>query len=173
MKSLAVGCASLLLLLSTFACSNRTNPASYKDSVEKALEQADLKGVSVSEDGDKNTITLSGKLHSADAKTQAAQVAQSAAGPRIIANEIGVEPVGSESQAKNIESNVDDGIESNYKAALISRGLDKQDIGYDAKNGVLTLKGKVKSMKQRQEAQDLAKNVPNVAQVVNQIDVAR
>jgi len=62
---------------------------------------------------------------------------------------------------------VDDGIESNYKAVLISKGLDKQHIRYDAKNGVLTIKGSVQNLDQRKEAQELAKNTPNVQQVVN------
>jgi hyperosmotically inducible protein len=173
MKSLVTLLAAILVLLSTIACSERANNVSYKDNVQKALEQADLKDVSVSEDNDKNTITLGGKVHSENAKQQAAEVAQAAAGSRIIANEISVEPVGSESEAKKIESNLDDGIENNYKAALVAKGLDKQDIDFDAKNGVLTLKGKVKSPAQRQEAQQLAANIPNVAQVVNEIQVKR
>jgi osmotically-inducible protein OsmY len=154
------------------AC-NKTASNNYKDTVKASLEQADLKDVTVSEDADKNTITLGGTLHSEDAKTRAGNVAQSSAGPRIIANEISVEPVGNEGQARKIESNVDDGIESNYKAVLISKGLDKQHIRYNAKNGVLTLKGSVKSPTQRQEAQELAKNTPNVEQVVNELQVER
>jgi hyperosmotically inducible protein len=173
MKSLVTLLAAILVLLSTIACSEHANNVSYKDNVQKALEQADLKDVSVSEDNDKNTITLGGKVHSENAKQQAAEVAQAAAGSRIIANEISVEPAGSESEAKKIESNLDDGIENNYKAALVAKGLDKQDIDFDAKNGVLTLKGKVKSPAQRQEAQQLAANIPNVAQVVNEIQVKR
>jgi osmotically-inducible protein OsmY len=51
--------------------------------------------------------------------------------------------------------------------------LDKEHIRYDAKNGVLTLKGSVKSSDQRQAAQELAKNTPNVQQVVNEIQVQR
>jgi hyperosmotically inducible periplasmic protein len=152
---------------------NKTANANYKDSVKASLEQADLKDVTVSEDANKNTITLGGTLHSEDAKARAGNVAQSSAGPRIIANEISVEPVGNESQARKIESNLDDGIESNYKAVLISKGLDKQHIRYNAKNGVLTLKGSVKSSSLRQEAQELAKNTPNVEQVVNEIQVER
>jgi hypothetical protein len=35
---------------------------SYKGHVKKALEQAELKDVTVSEDQDKNTITLGGSL---------------------------------------------------------------------------------------------------------------
>jgi len=72
-----------------------------------------------------------------------------------------------------MESSLDDGIENNFKAVLIAKGLDKQSIRYQAKNGVLTLKGSVKSPTQRQEAQELAKNTPNVQQVVNEIQVQR
>jgi osmotically-inducible protein OsmY len=38
---------------------------------------------------------------------------------------------------------------------------------------VLTLKGSVKNPAQRQEAQELAKNTPNVEQVVNEIQIER
>jgi hyperosmotically inducible periplasmic protein len=173
MKSVVFLFAGILLLLSTVACSQRANDVSYRDSVKKALEQADLKDVTVDEDRDKNTITLRGKLHSENAKQQAGEIAQAAAGSRIIANEISIEPVGFESQAKKIESNVDDAIEKNYKAALISKGLDKQSIHFKSNNGVLTLKGRVKSPEQRRQAEQVAANVPNVAQVVNEIEVNR
>lgn len=167
---LALFCGALAM--ATTAC-DRSNRVSYKDSVQKVLEQADLKDVSVSEDSAKNTITLGGKLHSEDAKDRAAQVVQSVAGGRIIANEISVEPVGVASQARDIESNVDSAIESNYKAALIANGLADQHIRYNAKNGVLILKGKVKADDQRREAAQVAQTVPNVGQVVNQIEVSR
>jgi hyperosmotically inducible periplasmic protein len=167
--------ATLFLLTAlslTLACSNERN-ISYKDSVEKALLQADLKDVSVAEDSDKNTITLSGVLHSDDAKYKAADVAKSASGPRIVANEISVRPVGVESAAKSEAAALDNGIEENYKAALISSRLDKQDISFDAKNGVLTLGGKVKTVGERAQAQQLAASIPHVQQVLNQIQVRR
>ncbi len=153
--------------------SNNPESVSYRDDVKKALEQADLKDVTVSEDAGKNTITLGGKLHSEDARQKAGEVAKSAAPDRIIANEISVEPVGVESKARSIESNVDGAIEKNYKAALISNGLDKDHIRYSAKNGVLTLKGTVSNPQERQQAQQVAASVPNVSQVVNEIDVRR
>ena len=121
------------------ACSNQqtTSSVSYKDSVQQALAQADLKDVTVSEDRDKNTITLGGTLHSQDAKREAEDVAKNAAGNRIVANEISVQPVGAESEAKDIASNQDDAIEKNFKAALIAQGLDKEHIRFDAKNGAM------------------------------------
>ena len=173
MRSIQLTLALVLALIVGVACSNRANTMSYGDNVKKALEQAELKDVTVAEDRDKNTITLGGKVHSENAKQQAGEVAQATAGNRIVANEISVQPVGAESAARNIAENVDDAIEKNFKAALISKGLDKQSIHFKANNGVLTLKGKVKSPQQRQQAEQVAANVPNVAQVVNEIEVNR
>jgi len=51
--------------------------------------------------------------------------------------------------------------------------LDKQHIRFSAKNGVLTVKGTVKTARQRQEAQKVAADVPNVKQVVNEIEIRR
>ena len=170
MKKTVVALVTFLVLIAGLGCARRDN-VSYKDSVKKALQQADLSDVNVSEDAGKNTITLGGKVHSENAKQQASEVAQAAAGNRIVANEISVEPVGAESAARSIESNTDDAIEKNYKAALISKGLDKDHIRFNSKNGVLTLNGTVKSTQKRQEAQQIAANIPNVAQVVNEIQI--
>jgi hyperosmotically inducible periplasmic protein len=163
--------AGTAILLASLGCSSQKDV--YKDNVQKALEQADLKDVSVAEDQDKNTITLSGKLHSEEAKAKAGDIAKSAAISRIVANEISVQPVGGESEAKDAQSALDNGIEENYKAALISSSLEKQDISYSAKNGVLTLTGKVRTTAQRQQAQQLASAVPHVQQVLNQVEVKR
>ena len=79
--------AVLLLLAFGLACNSRKaeNPP-LKDNVKKALEQADLKDVTVDEDVDKNVITLGGKVHTEDAKNRAGDVAKSAAPNRVIAN---------------------------------------------------------------------------------------
>jgi len=169
----AIAIPLLAVVLGLGGCSQTRNNNSQADNVRNALQQADLKDVRVSDDADKNTVTLTGTLHSDEAKNKAGDVAKSAAPERTIANEISVQPVGNESDAKAMNSNLDDGIENNYKAALISKHLNKQSIHYDVKNGVLTLKGSVKSSAQKAEAERLASNVPNVQQVVNQIEVNR
>jgi osmotically-inducible protein OsmY len=56
---------------------------------------------------------------------------------------------------------------------LIANRLDNQYIRYTAKNGVLTLKGKVDDISTREKAEKLAASVPNVQQVVNELDVKR
>jgi osmotically-inducible protein OsmY len=82
-----------------------------------------------------------------------------------------VRPEGVEGSAKKIDSNLDDAIEKDFKAVIIAHRLDKQHITFDAKNGVLTLKGSVDTPAQRQQAEKLAASVPNVQQVVNELDV--
>ncbi len=105
-------------------------------------------------------------------KSQAENLARQAAPDYVIANEIGVRPAGGESQADAVSSNLDTAIEHNFKAMLKShKNLDDQSISYSAKNGTLVLKGTVKTAKQKKEAESLAKHVPNVQQVVNEIEI--
>jgi hypothetical protein len=47
------------------ACNRTAN--TYKQNVKNALEQADLRDVTVTEDTEKDTITLGGSVHSDDA----------------------------------------------------------------------------------------------------------
>jgi hyperosmotically inducible protein len=175
MKPKVVLLISLLALVINVGASAQLLGKGHSDSdnVKKALQQADLKDVNVSEDTSKNTITLTGTLHSEQAKDRAGRIALSTAPGRQIANEISVEPVGHESQARTVSSDLDNGIENNYKAELAASGLDKQSVHYTVKNGVLTLSGSVKSNEQRHEAAQLASKVPNVRQVVNQLEVRR
>lgn len=172
-RALILATLAAALGLGVACTDNKADSVSYSESVKKALEQAELTDVSVREDKDKNTMTLAGTVHSDDAKSKAEDVAKASAGSRIVVNEVSVQPVGQESEAKSVASNQDSAIEKNYKAALISKDLDKEGIDFDAKNGVLTLTGKVKTVREREEAQEVASNIPNVQQVLNQIDVKR
>ena len=167
----AVAAASLLMLV-VAACNQGPKHPDVKDKVDTAMTQNNLGVVKVSQDRDKGVITLSGDVESDDQKAQATNVAAQAAPGYAISNELGVRPVGQESQAKAVDSNLDDGIENNFKASLKAhKNLDDQHISYDAKNGTLVLKGSVKTPAQRDQAQKLAKAVPNVKEVVNEIQV--
>jgi hyperosmotically inducible protein len=140
--------------------------------VTTALSSNNLGNVSVSQDRDKGVITLTGNVETSDLKTQAETLARQAAPDYTIANEIGVRPSGDESQARAVSSNLDSAIEKNFKAAIKAhKALDDQSIDYKAKNGTLVLSGSVKTCAQKIEAESLAKKVPNVQQVVNEIEV--
>lgn len=154
------------------ACTNSKQQArNDKENVVKALDQAGYSGVRVDWDKDKRVIGLNGRVRSPELKAKAGEVAAQAAPGDVISNQLSVEPVDQESAAKKIESNVDDAIEKNYKAVLVANHLDNQRIHFKAKNGVLTVEGKVKTPDQRMTAEKLAASVPNVQEVVNKIDV--
>jgi hyperosmotically inducible periplasmic protein len=143
-----------------------------KSSVTSALDTNNLNAVSVSQDREKGVMTLSGNLASDDQKNQAERLAKQAAPDYTIADEIGVRPPADQSQASAVSSSLDSAIEDNFKATLKAhKNLDDQSIHYSAKNGTLVLEGSVKTERQKTEAGNLAKQVPNVQQVVNELEV--
>ncbi len=163
---------ALMLALVLVGCARTAEHPDVKTNVDTALTRSDLGVVKVSQDREKGVLTLTGDVETPDQKTQAENVASQAAPGYTIANEIGVRPVGGESQAKAVDSSLDDGIEDNYKAALKAhKNLDDQSISYNAKNGTLVLTGSVKTSAQKSQAEKLAKGIPQVKDVVNEIEV--
>ena len=104
------------------------------------------------------------------AKSQAESIAKSIAGGQVVANQIAVLPVGAESDAKAVNSDLDKGIEKNLDAALIQNEM-HESVKYDVKNGVVTLTGEVNSQSKRATVEKVASSVPNVQQVVNELQV--
>ena len=170
--SLTLLSAALGGMLLLAGCNRNAEHPDVKDTVDSAMTQHGLGVVKVSQDRDKGVLTLTCDVESSDQKSQAEQVAKQAAPDYVVANELGIRPIGAESQFKGIDSSLDNGIEDNFKAALKSnRNLDDQSISYKAKNGTLVLSGSVKTAAQKSEAMKLAKAVPNVKEVVNEIAV--
>jgi hyperosmotically inducible protein len=160
-----------LFIVGTVAgCSATTKSPDVSDSIRKSLDQAGLQDVSVSQDRDKGVVTLGGHVQSDGDKAQAASIANSIAGGQVVSNQIGVIPPAAASEAKTVNSDLDDAIEKNLDAALIQYRLHK-DVKYDVKNGVVTLTGEVNSQGRRAQAEKVASAVPNVQQVVNELQV--
>jgi osmotically-inducible protein OsmY len=163
--------ASLLLFAGIGCSSNKANTPDVKTQVSKALDNAGLKDLKVDVNHDKELVTLSGNVKNEEDKNRAGELAKNAAEGYVISNEIGIRPEGVERDARRIDSNVDDAIKKDFKAVIIAHRLEKQHIRFDAKNGVLTLKGDVDTPDQRDQVEKLAASVPNVQQVVNELDV--
>ncbi|HYK37083.1 BON domain-containing protein [Alloacidobacterium sp.] len=171
-KFLSGSVAVLASVLVISGCNNKPAHPDEKSAVTNALNSNNLSDVSVSQDQNKGVMTLTGNVASADQKSEAEALVKQAAPDYTVANEIGVRPEGAESQAKAVDSSLDSAIEDNFKASLkANKHLDDQSIDYSAKNGTLMLKGSVKTAAQKAEAGKLAKEVPNVQQVVNEIEV--
>jgi hyperosmotically inducible protein len=161
----------VLMVGSLVGCSN-TPPKSpdVTDAIRKSLDQSGYKDVSVSQDRDKGVVTLSGTVAAESDKAQAESLAKASAAGQVVANEISVRPPGDESAAKAVDSDLDKAIEKNLDAALVKRKMDK-GVHYDVKNGLVTLKGDAVSQNKRSAVEQIAKGVPNVKEVVNEMEV--
>jgi len=173
MKKLRLSVALFTLLAAGMlaGCSGPTTKSpDVSDSIRKSLDQAGLKGVAVSQDRDKGIVTLSGQVASENDKLQAESLAKSYAGTQVVADQIAVIPVGGENDARAVNSDLDKGIEKNLDAALIQNKL-HEHVKYEVKSGVVTLTGEVNSENKRALAEKVATGVPNVQQVVNDLQV--
>lgn len=169
---LALGAIMLVGLLALVGC--QSEHPDVKQAVYSALNQHDMASVEVFQDRRKGEITLRGIVGSRDQKTQAETVAQQAAPGYTIKDQIGVESAGIEGMEKSAEKNasLDSAIEDKFKASVQSnKRLERENIQYSADNGTLYLKGSVKSEREKREAEDLAKKVPQVQHVVNDLAV--
>jgi hyperosmotically inducible periplasmic protein len=165
--------AAMLALLGAgtlYGCSKTAASPDVSDSIRKSLDQAGLKDVSVSQDRDKGIVTLGGQVASDGDKAQAETLAKSLAGAQVVADQVAVVPPGLEKDAKAINSDLDQGIEKNLDAALIQSNLLKT-VKYEVKSGVVTLTGEVNSENKRARAEKVAIAVPNVQQVVNNLQI--
>jgi hyperosmotically inducible protein len=168
---LPISLFTLLAVGALAGCSSEpTKSPDVSDSIRKSLDQAGLKDLKVSQDRTRGVVTLAGEVPSDMDKSQAETIANSLAGGQVVADQIAVVPPAAESDAKAVNSDLDKGIEKNLDAALIQNRLNKQ-VKYDVKSGVVTLTGEVNSQAKRAYAEKVAAAVPNVQQVVNELQV--
>ena len=173
MKKLRFSVAMLAVLavgILTGCSGTSSKSPDVSDSIRKSLDQAGLKDVTVGQDRDKGVVTLGGQVTSDNDKSQAESLAKSLAGAQVVANQIAVVPSGIEKEAKAVNSDLDKGIEKNLDAALIQNRM-HDNVKYDVKSGVVTLTGEVNSQAKRDRAEKVATSVPNVKQVVNDLQV--
>jgi len=151
-------------------CSNTPKSPDVAAAIRHSLDQSGYKDISVSQDRDKGVVTLTGHVAADGDKATAESIARGLAGGQVVADEIQVLPPGDESAAKDVSADLDDAIKKNLDAVFIQGALHKQ-VSYDVKNGVVTLTGNVDSQARRGEAARMAQGVPNVVQVVNELQI--
>ena len=165
--------ASLLVAGCMTGCMRSGHP-DVKLAVYNALDEHDLRSVTVSEDRQAGVITLSGIVGANDRRQSAEQLAHQNAPGYSIVNRIQVDSarLESEERAASQTAQLDSSIELRYKARLsASPALKNQKIQFFANNHTLTLRGSVSNERERKEAEDLARKVPQVQHVVNEIQI--
>jgi osmotically-inducible protein OsmY len=157
-----------IVLTGLVACSSNREPE-VAGKIRDSLKQAGLTDVTVSQNREKGVVTLGGSVQQGADKARAEQIAEPFARGQVLADQIEILPKDAASTAHAMYADLDKGIEANLDAALIQANL--KGIHHSTANGVVTLTGSVNSPDLRAEAARAASGVPNVQQVVNEIDV--
>ncbi len=165
--------AATAALLATFTgCSpSMTKSPDIADNVRKSLDDSGFKDVSSSQDREKGVVTLGGHVATEEEKTRAEGVAKALAGTQVVANQIAVLPVGDKDAGK-VNTELDRGIEHNLEAAFVKEKL-QDEVKYTVTNHTVTLAGSVRNRSDRNRAQAIASGVPNVTQVVNELQITK
>ena len=129
-------------------CSSTPKAPAVAESIRKSLDQAGLEQVSVTQDRDKGVVTLGGHVATDAEKATASQIAQSLAADQVVANQLAILPLKDSGPTKAMNTDLDEGIDKNLDAALISNGY-KTGISHTVKNEVVTLTGTVDTERQR------------------------
>lgn len=158
-----------LLGLLLAGCSTTRPSPDVSGQIRRSLDDAGLKNVSVSQDRTKGVVTLTGNTPDDSDRSQAESIAKSLAAGQVVADEIAVTPPGSDN-TRAINSDLDKAIGEDLDAALLQTHMDRE-VHHQVKNGVVTLTGNVNSQGARERLAKLAAGVPNVTQVVNELQV--
>ena len=153
------------------------------------LRDADL---SVSADVDRNEATLSGTVATEEMRTRAVEMARSANPGLTVNDKIDVKPrettrseytpemareevARARTHKETVGGTVDDAwIHSKLVAQLIAdKDTPERKINVDVTNNVVTLRGTVESMEQKQEAERVAKQTDGVKSVRNMLKVSK
>ena len=138
------------------------------DQVSKALKSANLDDVKVDWDKEARVAHLKGTVDQSTDKMRAEEVATRAVGTsgRVL-NEVTVK--GADTK---IADDMDGGIRAHLKDVVdADQVLRDRDINFDVNNGVVTVKGEVRTAAEKARVTDFVKATPGVKDVANSLEV--
>lgn len=135
-----------------------------KGDVRKALDQANMTAVDVKVDTDEHIVHLQGVVGSMAERSRAQEVADAVVGTsgRVL-NELTVKGINDTTAGdldKDIRKNLDKMIDNDPT-------LKQRDIDFDVANGMVTIKGSVRSADEKNRVGDMTKAAAGVKDVAN------
>lgn len=166
MNRLVLTSCAMFLSTALIACNTEPNP---KDEVEKALDQANIEDVNVDWDRDAKLLHLKGAVDSDAERTQAESVATRAVGTTgQVVNELTVE-----GKPTELADDFDGAIRERLNNLANDEAFDGRDINFDVNNGVVTIKGEVRSEAEKARIGEMAKKTEGVKEVVNSLEISK
>ena len=151
----------------SYACNRGPD---VKDEVQQSLKQANIEDVNVDYDRNEKVVHLKGTVDSAAERQRAEDVATQAVGTSgTVLNELTIEDV-NETTADNMDGQIRDRL-----AEAVDRDatLKDRNIDFDVNNGVVTVKGTVRSEGEKTRVSDIVKNAPGVKDFANGLEIER
>src|SRR6266542_2115152 len=128
-----------------------------------------VKGTQVHVETQKGTVMLRGKVDSNEAKAAAAEVAQGIEGVKSVKNELQVVAPSSRKAVDADDKQITKSVEDRFKQ---DPDLKKAKIDAKVNAGVVTLTGEVKSIGTSARASEVARGIPGVRSVKNDLTYA-
>jgi osmotically-inducible protein OsmY len=151
--ALAVGC--------------RQAPAT-EDNVRKALEQANIPSVEVAVDDNENIVHLKGVVETMADRTRAQEVASAAVGTSgEVLNELLVAGL-NDRNASDFDGRIQDALDRMLDADAV---LKERDVNFEVHNGMVAIKGEVRTAEEKNRVGRIAKAAPGVKDVANGLEV--
>jgi len=141
-----------------------------KENLRKALDQANMQQVDVKVDDDLGIVHLKGTVGSMAERSRAQEVADAVVGTTgHVLNELTVKGLNDATAGdfdRDIQKNVDKMIDNDPT-------LKQRDINVEVANGMVTIKGEVRSADEKTRAGEIARAAPGVKDVANGLQIDR
>lgn len=146
-------------------CHRTPDPA---DNVNRALAEANLSQLKIDWDKDAHIAHLTGTVDSPTDKQRAQDVVSAAVGTSgHVLNEVTIRGVNDKS-AGALDDDIKDNLEKTVKN---EPALNDRDIDFEVHNGVVTVKGEVRSAAEKTRVSELVNEAPGVKQMANALEI--
>jgi len=156
---------AVVLAFGAAACNRGPDP---EDQINKALKAAQLDTVKADWDKDAHVAHLKGTVEQATDRQRAEEVASQAVGTsgRVL-NEVTIKDV-----TDRTAGDLDSGIKARLNDTIkLDQVLRDRDIDFDVNNGVVTVKGDVRTAAEKAKVTDIVKATPGVKDMANALEI--
>jgi osmotically-inducible protein OsmY len=160
----AVG-AALLSSTVLLACNRQPD---VKQQVAQSLEQANIDEVAVDYDTDAHVVHLKGAVDTSAERQRAEEIAVSAVGTAgTVLNELTVKGMNDDT-AGDLDGQIEDRLEEMVSNDQVLRD---RNVDFDVNNGVVTVKGDVRTSSEKAKVDQFVKAAPGVKDFANELEV--
>lgn len=156
------------LALAAGACNTSREVPDPSERTKQALDQANIKDVNVDWDKDARVAHLKGSVDSTRERDRAEEVAETAVGTSgKVLNELTVNNV-DEKTADDMDGRIRSDLNDRVDADQVLRD---RDIDFDVNNGVVTVKGEVRTTAEKNKVTEIVKAAPGVKEFANALEI--